>query len=431
MRLRPSVNEKPSLEKQTQARTKTETVISAQGQVLPSEVDHNTQIYLARTAENNARKAEALLYTEPADPFQELRTLLSRGQFEDAEKKLAELNSSLDATAVHSRVELYLDQSRLAAYRNDWIKSLELCNEGLALNPTVVTRMTLLQVRSLALFELGQFAGARKDIDLISSLATLFPATPNAFYAGVLKARIAARTGGVQAGFAQLMPLRKHLQQATSGGRDLLLTLLRTEIDLLRLNDQNITAHAVACFVLAEQMGDELYAGLAFLDLYLSVSLEFRKALEGTLKVYSSRFEKLRSLLNEVETGIPGSTSSKTIKMAVAIAASPDFLSQAALTAPQQIKSLVLLSAHQVIELDPFRIRTTEFQEKAMAVLQIMKAEPILKAELMKRVWNVKYSSHLHDSVLRTTFTRLRKTTGATIRSAEGKVTLEGVLILP
>jgi tetratricopeptide (TPR) repeat protein len=373
---------------------------------IPALASPGAGLYQARVNAWDARAAEQLL-------LQQIRTELLRSRFDEAQQSIEQAQSSGIEPA-----EVYLEKARLAALSRRWEDCVEACTRALASQPAAITQLTLYQVRALAWFELGEMSRALSDLSRIESLAPLFPDAPPAFYARALEARIRARTRSPAHGQA----IAAELLRATLGRRALnlddALTLLRLEIDLRRLQSQAILPLAIATHAIADAIGDRLYAAYALLDAYCAMNRTPPEALQAS---EWREFEAARVLEQEIFSVLPRtSTTAETIRNSMT---GPSEAPQEQLTP----LTLIFWKTHSLrFDLRSRTVKKVSVSERSLAIATVIADFPrISKSGLFARTWpGMRYTPRLHDGLIRTSLSRLRKETGLELKIVEGDVIL-------
>ena len=255
-------------------------------------------VMISRVLESNYLKAEALLQSTESKPdlIQLIRTKISRGQMEEAH---ALVIKALEITQEDSsfKNDLQLELCRVFYRTGEWTQSIEVANVLLNRDTLPsVGRLAALQTRSLCWFELGNWDRALRDIEDSRSLKMLYEQSQCCLYTEVLKIKTLARKNGVEG----TLPLLSELWKKTANGEipgnaDTLLTLLRLEIDLKRIDNKDFSQEALACFHTAHAMGDDLYEALSILDLAYSTPSPLQRESRKRLFSLREKFRKIES----------------------------------------------------------------------------------------------------------------------------------------
>ena len=110
----------------------------AQSATLPAGEFPFLQVYLAHLSEWDAKRSEALVLQEKQDPLLEVRALLFRGQFEEAELLLkTELKNEYGP---REKSEFFVEQIRGASLNGEWSLVLDLVAEAGTLELTPLSK---------------------------------------------------------------------------------------------------------------------------------------------------------------------------------------------------------------------------------------------------------------------------------------------------
>jgi hypothetical protein len=326
--------------------------------------------------------------------------------------------------------KLLTEEARLAAFNGDWKTSAKLCNEAYATNPPAITRLTLLQIGALAHFERGDFESARFNLSLIESMKAEFPKCVSVFYAELLRLRILAREGAAQAVTvrAQIGAMWKKWL-AEPGDIDQLQTLLRVEVDLRRLWGLPHFTFALGSYLVAQSMGENLYAALALIECHVAAPDSQRETVRSLALEAGSTFERVRRIFDELEGKSDPSTSVQGMKdYLLTKTASETAFDERHLHQP----SLVIPEYGVVVNLSPsFRVRSISGYAQFAKIFTSLACGPVSKEEFFALVWgNQKYVEHLHDGSIYTALYRLKKICGVRATIRDRKVHLEDALVV-
>jgi tetratricopeptide (TPR) repeat protein len=385
--------------------------------------DPNIELTKTLLRDYDARRAEAIALHQRVHPLQLLRVLIERGHFARASETLEELKGELTAEDSAASVEIYLEEARLLGHRGEWSRAAEICEKAIRLEPPTVTLMALLQVRSLAHFELGEFEKALSDIESLECLSKLFPKAASLLYSRITRIKILVRTRAKPRAERELKNLWENIQPTP----DSVLSLLRLEIDLRRLEGRDYGDLARACLWLSEKMGEALYSALARLDSYfLRPSLTERKSLESVF----FEFPKVQRILEEVEgTSSFVSTTSQSIR---------EFRTKSK-AAPQTRErephfELLILPKAQILVSEKegkLHFRKLKKRKQLFVAAENLSEGPISKERFFAKQWGKsRYVPLLHDGLIRTLVCRLRKEMRVDILSENGSLRTEGVLLV-
>ncbi len=396
---------------------------------LPLEPGENLDLacMAARLEKSNYRLAEAILAEQPTkDVLQYVRTHIARGRFEEARALIsAVLAEYTDAALAPIRADLTLELSRIEYQNGNWALAIEAATHGLLDNDLrPVIRITLLQIRAAAFFEMQNWGSALQDIDSIYSLKLLYPGAQAAFYADVLRIKIIARLHTVARAREELQGLwLRSIRGDINLNFDAILTLLRLEIDLKRLNHEPYSVLAHACLMIADQMGDALYAALAWVDIAYAEDLQLRDAAITNLAPLREKFKRIDAIINEIETRAARSEYSRNV-LKYQIKKMKGSHSYG------QFQSLFILNPDIKITFLPNAVALTRLQGQTKNILKQLFQSKQGKEALFKNIWNLDFKAERHDIILRNALMRARKQTGLEITSKEGSIELKRGLII-
>jgi tetratricopeptide (TPR) repeat protein len=371
-------------------------------------------VYRALLHEANAKKAEAFCLLTVKNPFIQAKSFLSRGRLSDAKEILNNMSES------QQDPEVLLEKTRLAFYNGQWDEGLKTANRALMLSPTAVTQMTLFQLQSVCFYEMGMFSQAMKAIEKIESIGTLFPNSRTLYYAQALKVRILFLQNDVRNAQLALLDLWRETSSG-SFNRDGLLTLLRTEFDRSRIEKAPNKLIALAALKAAEDIGDRLYIAFSKLDLWaLGVN---RLYVDPLLKEYREEFARIDGLLKSIETKDPSSTTARILLESIVEAEDT--------TAVSDPEYIIHLGAGVAIQLNDLSVRKFKIDAKHFDILRFIGNAEKTKEELFHTMYGgQKYIPRLHENILDTQLSRIRKETGVILKSRQGLVFLENCLVL-
>ncbi len=383
--------------------------------------DHNREVHLARSVLNDMRKAEALCLIHPTEFLQELRTLIGRGHFPEAWVKLQTYRSEKESLEIDP--EWNLELARLFAYANEWEKCIETCGKVLNLQPSPMSMMVALQVRSVAAFELGNFALALSDINRIRSLDRLYPNTQVAYYAELVDVKVAAAQGQLTLAKLKLSQIWQRQINAPVFTFDHLLTVLRVEAFVAMSAGHDATRILELAVWTALKQGDDFHTALSQFELYVTnpnYSLLDRRVFEAV-----ARYQRISSLDIEV-SGDAQSTTGHVLRQI------RGKFTTKTIDAERQPSHVVLPCLNLVFRLNSenLQVEIIDMKKRTQlfdALCFIAKhSEGVTKAELFQALFgSQKYVSHLHDPTIYQVVSRLRKTWKVKID------VLNGVLMAP
>jgi hypothetical protein len=363
----------------------------------PASTDVN--VFKARVLDFNFRRAEGLCFTQQKDSLQLIRTLIARGNMAVLEDTISRMRTQ-DSTLEHNP-EWRLEMARVAMLNGQWENGLSETNAVLNLQPTSITRMTTLQTSSIAHYELGDFAAAKRDIEYIRSMGLIYPRAQAHFYNEVLRIKILACEGQIENADHQLSQMWTRFLRDRQLNVNTALTLLRTETHIRRCAHQSLNRAAYASLLLCELMGDDLYAALARLELYLAGDAPSRLA--DVIENDRRRFAKVDLLLNEIESGAATSTTAKNLGQSKKENSS-------LFHCPHSSFTMIAIPKHQVLlQLEPFAAHQLEIGTRpSQTLMAILEQERPTKQSVFEDVFGQKYVSHLHDRLLHMTLSRAR-----------------------
>ena len=226
-----------------------------------------------------------------------------RGKFQEA-------GSTLKSESEAPQAELLLEQARVAGFSGDWRECKRLAHKAIELGTaTDPTLMTLRQVKSLALYELGEFHVALEEIEEILALSELYPAGRTRFYALILQAKCLAMHSPESIHHSRAL-IDRVAADISEPDLDHALTLVRAEADLLRMEGLPYEKYSAAAAAFASAMGDLFYECLAYVDLEFSPIEEISKTYRGLLEALATSYSRISMLRSRT---LP-STSAKILE---------------------------------------------------------------------------------------------------------------------
>jgi len=402
-----------------------ETAFSATGQIANARPDISTQAYQARV-QGNVRLAEAISFDTQVEPIQKLKSLIARGFLLEAQSLLGNLKAQphLDDSVL---TELLLEEARIAILEGNWAAGFTAASSAFSKKPSAVTRLTLLQVRAAALFELGEFPAALRDLDTAESMITLFKNGSLPIFIKTLKSKLLARVHGEKAAEIYLNEAWKWTLENNELSFDNLIVLLRAQAELKLLRGENPLQEILAHQRLAEAQGDRLFSALGVLELYYLLGKS--EGLKLKLDAFASEFSRVKKLVEEKEKSAElKSTSALTLKKLEELGLEKSAAHQTLVN----VKSIVLATRKVIIHVSPFQVVDSILQEKLFEAIAILSKGPVAKTDFFKTLWKMpKYIPHLHDSTLRALLSRIRKTTGLEIKTLpSGILEMPGVVVV-
>ncbi len=402
----------------------------AEGDFQEFEKEGYLKAYAARILKNDYRLASALELIEEFPVIEKIKNKLSMGQLADAQKMLSEIKDKMSEEDDIGEVKL--EACRLAFFSGDFEASIKEGSECIQLSLSGPTKMAAYQVRANAFFELGKFEQCKSDLDSVSLLAKLYPFSPVIFYSDTAKVRLWARTRSPEYAFEKLKALFNQRQRAGQVNLDVLLTYLRVKIDILRLQKEDFYPEAAACFLIANSMGDQLYAGLSLLDIWTSVNAKQKKTLAPHLEAARRDFSRVDRFARETEDG---SDSKCVLSQGI-----NDFM-KTSMKFPDRKDVYPILDAqfdcifieeHSLwVQLRKQKLYFMSVRPQINSAVNILRKGPISKENFFKKLWGQnEFHSLNHDNLIRTLLSRIRTETKLNIVSRAGKIHLNDEVII-
>lgn len=378
------------------------------------------QVYLARMLENDGRKSEALAETQNVTAIQRLRTMIQRGKFAEA----IELLVQVDKDGPIETPEVLLEEARIKAFSGQWTDCFAICQKAVSQKPTGLTLQTIMQVRSLALFELGDFSACARDLDLLESMSRIYPSSQASLYARITMVKLLAVKGELRRARRELNLLWQDFRSPKRGSLDFLLVLLRAESCLSFCEGGDPLRFSQACGLVARTTGEDFYGALALME-----SANARLPDDETQRTLANdreRFSRLKLLQTEIDSKQkPISTSAAVIR------AWKSGRELASLPAPSAANFILLENHNVLIQLQPFQIHKLSAESKLLKVLAVLAKGRISKEVLFRQVWEMQnYVPHLHENLVFQTIGRVRRTLGVAIDTADGHFQTMDVFLL-
>jgi tetratricopeptide (TPR) repeat protein len=357
--------------------------------------------YTLQAGQWDARKSEMTALTKKVHPLLHARSLIMRGKLHPAKALLEELGTL--KTSDHDLVEVDLENARVANAHAKWDEAIKLATLALGKQPSPVSTHTFLQIRALAYFEQGRFSETLVDLQDTELLCEAFPKSCSGFYAKILKAKTLARTRSLEAGRAEL----NLLWQTGEINSDLLLTLIRAEIDIRRLEQGPTLDLSICSHYVAYVLGDLLYQGLALVDVFYSLDHEGQRYLKNAMEKAKKKFVRIHILCDEIESNSPKSVTAQTIQNFKGFLSVPPFSEESLCEAP---KAILFSKARRLFNFDLNRCCIPDSEKMELALSLLAKKTSIGKSDFFKTLWgNQKYLSRLHDSLIGHLLSRMRK----------------------
>jgi hypothetical protein len=393
---------------------------------------HDVDVFKSRSLDFDHRKAEALCLSQRTDVLQNLRTLIARGFIEEAKQQL---NSFLKQQSnLNKDPEWKLELARLFAFANDWESCVSETTQLLELNPAPLTRMTALQTRSIAFFELQSWGLCGRDLGQVQSLASLYPNAQAVYYGQILMVRLLAVTGEIARATEQLKMIWNQENQASRLDKDKLLTLLRAEADLCTYHKQSPRTALLACHWLSEWIGDDQYAAMARLELYCNG--DHSANLKKRVQEDRLNFPRITSLFKEIDSGNPQSTTARLLaqrlKANYDIKENDTFANPGFCALQSQYQAMLIPEQKLIISFKPFAVYSVKKQTRPyQAICAIGAGQQLSKESLFHLLFgSQKYVAHLHDHVVHQTLFRIRSQWQVECSVIEGWITAPAILIV-
>jgi hypothetical protein len=418
----------------------------------------NHEVYLAWIRDCNARKGHSLVLADPKDPASQkvddllkVRTLLFRGELGQAESIIQNLRKA--EADPELQIEALLEQARLAAYQGDWNLAHALSLEAISSQQLAsLSYLSTLQVHALSCFERGDFQGAINTLNSADSLSVVYPFSISTLYAKVLRARIAARNQGVDAG---LQAINEILNDFRTSNRVLTGDSVHAVVfgiaDIFKyaqiISDQNGTTQnrseqnakagkelsarlantLLASFQMTEAMGERLYSALASLDAAVCGPLEHRKWFFDQLAQSRKEFKRIDRLVSEVfESKAVSSTSAALLTSLL----KSDRDAEQKSVQPPTANHLVFFEQKWAFQLNPWKAVDLQAHPQILKALLALSQKDLTKAEFFQNVWgNARYTSHLHDSSIWYVLSRIKKLTGIHYQARSGTISASTAVI--
>ena len=197
----------------------------------------DVQLYNSQLQMSNARFGHGLLLTYPqTNPLLKARTMLAKGDVDSALELIHE-QKQISKNNVDF-IELLMEEARALNLKGKWQAGLKLVSECIALNPQPVSRMALLQMSALQLFELGRPLEALAEIEKAESLAEIFPYSTSKIYLEATKVKVLSRISSIEKAKTLLINMWVDYIELETPNPDYLSVLLRCEVDMLRLENK-------------------------------------------------------------------------------------------------------------------------------------------------------------------------------------------------
>lgn len=382
------------------------------------------EMYFVQTKEQNAKKIHAMtlgVESQSVDPLTEIRAQIFKGNFVRANEIIERAKDQFDASVLS---ELLIQEAKLACYEWQWNKSLILINQALQVEKKLLSRMTLFQIRARANYELGLWRDAIQDLELFYSLAEVYPHSPSIIYAKGVHVRILARNLSITMAEQMLEDIwEQELKRVISA--DSLFTLLRLEIDVRRKQNESYLSRAVACKMIEAATGEGYFESLADIDISFA-SKELYEKYMSLVRVGAMKYVGIAQLVSEIN----GSSDSKVISSTARSMVLQEGVNKTTAGELDKMlgsKYIYIISRKILFSIDKLQTETLHAGSLATRLIEVLSKGPVRKSEIFSRIWGQKYSSKLHDVLLRNLFKRIRSRFNLEIVSVRGVVSMHGV----
>jgi len=392
---------------------------------IPSENSANSEetcaAFIAQAVHCDAHLAEAYTKSQTTDPLSEIRVLIHRGKMEEAHQLIQQYKEKLGSSHIFFS-ELLQEEARLFFFDGNYEQGLKLTLQTLEFNPPPISRLALMEMQSLALFELGEFSAALNILNETQALAKLFPFCVSSHYLKALEIKLKARIYNVDVAQKMLNEAMISALKEQNFNYDALSTLIRAQIDLLILSQQDFSQWALAEYWIASSMGEDLYIGLALVHLYCSKSYKNNDHFTKQLFNFERRFKRIQRLIQEINAG------THVIQMdplGEKISSPFNPLEEPQALLFKSLRILILLNKNNL------QYKIFDLQDHIPKALITLANNPCTKEEFFKLIWEQgKYVPHLHDGVIRNLVFRIRKKTGLSMQFEKGILSISGLLVL-
>ena len=409
---------------------KLEDMRASEGTISTQTPSIETEIHLTQVKSWDTRKALALsIIHQKETPLSYIRSLLQRGNFEQAKPLIQELKTQCDPSVPTALALVLFEEARLAFFESCWPAVITRVQEALDAGSPPANLIPLYQLRANACFELGKHPQACADIDDAQQMESVFPHAVSLLYVQTLKARVIARQTGIAEAQEFLdQILLKHL----TAGRcdlDLLLTYLRVQIDFKRLVSKDFSREAIACFLLSDAIGDKLYCGLAELD-FLSGRCLSRDEFAEKSSELRARFRRIDRIVTDVQTAESPSTSAATIRAQIgnqARAGAVPFPVEGSFGSWE----IVHFRLGIYCSLETGKLTRLGPESQLLRALKVIALGQPTKKEFFAQIWGRQaYAPRLHDTLITSLLHRLKKECGLVARIRESKIETEKKVLL-
>ncbi len=382
-------------------------------------------------------KATGLSLTESVHPFLAAMTLTARGDLGEAQETLAQLDSP-DLSEAES-AEIATEKSRIHGFLGEWQKCIDVSSQQIERRPTGVTLVTLLMIRAVAHFEIGNFSACENDLKKQESLLKLYPNSISAFYHNTLKVRLLAVTERLETGARLLTNQWEKVLSNPYKIEDEILSLLRSEITLRRHQTDLAFNQILGCHHLALALGEDLYVGFSLLELHFTIADDgFQKFLwQEFLQNSCGKHVRIRQLFLEAQnTKSEVSPTGHQLRLAESISLQQCIDKRASLKeiAIEQLLGLqspdLIFPQHGLFYSLRARAGHKIESPQILKACSALSQNRLSKASFFQKVWEQNhFSAHLHDPPVKMLLTRMRQS-GIQVRSEKGQIFLANSLVI-
>lgn len=379
--------------------------------------DSNLDCYQKRVLDCNYREATQIAESRQVHPLQKIRSALSSGNLKQARELISSIKFGDLSTEVLFEEFRLLFQS--GKPEEAIILGRFLLGNEAELNP--LTLLSLNQSLAVCFFELGLTSESESSLARCDALLPLFPNAQSHFYCEATRIKLMYQTHPLEKSRLELD--RAWQMVAANPDLDRILTLVRLEVDWRKKSLLPFRSWAWLSFILADQMGDGVYAGLSLLD--LSITGELPKNLKLKLKKSILQHGRVKRLNRETYDSEPKLISAAWNQTYLGNTRKAEF-------APQKEISLAISTdLKMIIDLKNESVRFFPPSEKLFSALNILGNGPMSKSDFFIQCWgHKKFNYKLHDSVIRSLVYRVKKELGIQIAPSQGMLELEETLVL-
>jgi hypothetical protein len=343
--------------------------------------------------------------------------------------------------------EVLLEKARLKNMNAEWPEAYRLASIAIDCEPTAVTHMTLLQVRSISLYEMGLYQQCLKDLEKIETFSRLYPKAITAFYGKVL----GCKTLILEGEGATAQKLRREcwtsLRPDDQAKYDKLMVLLRLEADLARIWGHDPSPFIHGHSLMAEKIGNELYKGLAILEMFFC-----RGAIAHPQPFSSHGFDEVRRKLERAEAHLPRikrmrheilsdepwiSTSSKVLRNYYLSLSGPAESNERKLEATRffdsdrELRTVVFLRSMIALSLASFEFQSFENSKVTQKILGCLSSGACAREDVFLALYGrIKFVPHLHNGTIDSSLSRVRNNLGLSLQARDNMIFLKDCLMV-